>query len=157
MGRSFAFVGYSWREMSSRSILRRIGLVSAALLFLSSGTLHFIQTKTFVKIVPSYVPFPDAAVYVSGVAELAGGLSLLVPRLRRPAAWGLVALLVAVFPANVYMATNNIQVSSKRVAAWALWARLPLQAVLIWVVVWSSKPIKDGVPSPARRSVRDYL
>ena len=154
MGRGLALVSYSWREMFSRSILRRIGLISIALLFLSSGTLHFIRTETFVKIVPPYIPFRYAAVYVSGVAELAGGMGLLIPRLRCPAAWGLVALLVAVFPANVYMATNEIQVPNQRVAVWVLWARLPLQAVLIWLVVWSSKPMKD---KPARGSVRNYL
>ncbi len=134
--------------MSNRSNLRRIGLISAALLFLSSGTLHFVRTGAFVKIVPLYIPFPYAAVYVSGVAELAGGVGLLIRRFRRPAAWGLVALLVAVFPANVYMATNNIQVSKQQVAVWVLWARLPLQAVLIWLVVWSSKPVKRGVFNP---------
>ena len=110
--------------------------------------MHFIRTEPFVKILPPYIPFPYAAVYVSGVAEIAGGVGLLIGRFRRAAAWGLVALLVAVFPANVYMATDNIQVFETRMAAWALWARLPLQAVLIWLVVWLSKPIKEPSPRP---------
>jgi uncharacterized membrane protein len=68
-------------------------------------------------------------VYISGVAEAAGGVGLLIPQLRRAAAWGLVALLVAVFPANVYMATSAPAFS------WILWARLPLQPVFIWWVL----------------------
>jgi uncharacterized membrane protein len=85
------------------------------------------------RIMPPYIPWHLAMVYISGAAEIAGGagllVSLAVPQLRGPAAWGLVALLIAVFPANVYMATSAATFS------WILWARLPLQAVLIWWVL----------------------
>jgi uncharacterized membrane protein len=78
---------------------------------------------------------PPAAVLVSGLAEIAGGLGVLIPRLRRPAAWGLAALLVAVFPANIYMATSDIQVTRAPLPSAFLWTRLALQPLLIWWVL----------------------
>jgi uncharacterized membrane protein len=111
----------------------------AALLYVSAGTLHFLRTSLYIKIVPPYIPWPTAMVYISGVAEIAGGIALLIPDLRRAAAWGLVALLIAVMPANIYMATNHIQVTSTPLPQALLWARLPLQAVLIWWVLWCTR------------------
>ena len=78
-------------------------------------------------------------VYLSGVAEIAGGIGLLLPLVRRAAAWGLVVLLVAVFPANIYMALDRVQVTATPLPAWQLWARLPLQFVLIWWTLWCTK------------------
>jgi len=81
-------------------------------------------------------------VYLSGLGEIAGGIGLLIPALRRAAAWGLVILLVAVFPANVYMAMERVPVTGHPLPALLLWARLPLQAVLIWWVLWCTKPAR---------------
>ena len=91
-------------------------------------------------------------VYLSGTAEIAGGLGLLIPIVRRAAAWGLVFLLVAVFPANVYMAEYNIQVSEHTIPQFWLWARLPVQLLLIWWVLWSTnaKTLARQVRSIAR-------
>jgi uncharacterized membrane protein len=83
-------------------------LILAALFYAGAGLLHFLRTGFYLKIMPPYIPWHVAMVYVSGVAEIAGGIGLLIPRLRRTAAWCLVALLIAVFPANLYMATGNI-------------------------------------------------
>lgn len=107
-----------------------------ALLFMIGGVLHFINTNLYLKIMPPYIPWHLAMVYISGVAEIAGGVGLLVPMLRKPAAWGLVALLVAVFPANVYMAMDHIQVTARPIPQALLLARLPLQAVMIWLVLY---------------------
>ena len=112
--------------------MKRLMLVLAAVLYIGAGILHFRATEFYLKIVPPYIPWHLAMVYVSGVAEIAGGVGLLIPLLRRAAAWGLIALLVAVFPANVYMVTSHP-------ASAILWARLPLQAVLIWWVYWFTK------------------
>ncbi len=112
----------------------------AAPLYIGAGVLHFASTDTFAKVVPPFIPKHRLVVYLSGVAEIAGGLGLLVPKRRRMAGFGLAALLTAVFPANVYMATNNVQVTRQPVPHWMLWARLPLQAVLVWWVLWCSKP-----------------
>lgn len=109
-----------------------------AALFAGAGALHFARPRTFEAIVPPALPEPRALVYASGAAEVAGGLGLLVPATRRAAGWGLVALLLAVFPANVHMAREAGRF--RRVApAWALWARLPLQFVLIAAVRWASR------------------
>lgn len=107
-------------------------IVAAA--FITSGVLHFTHTRFFLKIVPPYLPWHQELVYVSGVAEMAGGLGVLIPRFRRPAGWGLIALLIAVFPANVHNALHPEQTSGDAVPPALLWARLPLQALLIaWV------------------------
>ena len=91
--------------------------------------MHFLVPRAFLAIVPDYLPDHLALVRISGLAEIAGGLGVLFPATRRPAAWCLAALLVAVFPANLWMAQNPSRFSS--IPAWALWARLPLQIPLI--------------------------
>jgi uncharacterized membrane protein len=84
-------------------------------------------------------PWHLAMVRVSGFFEILGGVGLLIPQTRRAAAWGLVALLFAVFPANLYTATNPIQAGTVSIAPWVRWARLPLQIVLIWWVLWCTR------------------
>jgi uncharacterized membrane protein len=108
----------------------------AALFYIGAGFLHFVHTAPYIRIVPTYIPSHAAMVALSGAAEIAGGIGLLIPRLRRAAAWGLVALLIAVFPANVYMATDHIQMTVRPAPEWVAWARLPLQGLLIWWVLW---------------------
>jgi uncharacterized membrane protein len=100
--------------------------------FVTTGTLHFTHTRVYERIMPPYLPRHREAVLVSGAAEIAGGLGVLVPAARPAARWGLLALLVAVFPANVQMALEPEKF--KGIPAWALWLRLPLQAVFARVV-----------------------
>ena len=103
-----------------------------AALFIGTGTLHFTSPDPFVSIVPDALPAPRALVHASGAAELLGGLGLLHSRTVRPAGWWLIATLLAVFPANVGMALAPERHAG--IPEWALWARLPLQGVLIaWV------------------------
>ena len=113
--------------------------ILAAVFYVGAGILHFRAPAAYLKIMPPYVPWPEAMVYVSGIAEIAGGLGLLLPATRRLAAWGLVALLIAVFPANVYMATNPVYMGASPMPGWIAWARLPLQGVLIWWVLWCTR------------------
>ena len=120
-------------------MLRTISLVMAALFFTAAGCLHFLRPAPYVKIVPPFIPWPLAMVYISGVAEIAGGIGILLPVSRRAAGWGLVALLIAVFPANVYMALDHVQATANPLPVWILWARLPLQFVLIWWTLWCTK------------------
>ncbi|MDU0372202.1 DoxX family protein [Hymenobacter endophyticus] len=108
---------------------KRVSRLALALLFLVAGAAHFLRPQPFVRIVPPYLPEPLLLVYLSGAAEVAGGLGLLLPATRRWAAWGLVLLLVAVFPANLYMLQSHG--AGLPVPLWALWLRLPLQLVLI--------------------------
>ena len=102
-----------------------------ALLFVGAGVLHFLRPATYLAIMPPALPAPLALVYVSGFFELVGGLGLLPARTRRLAGWGLLALLVAVFPANVYMALIHEQL---HIPGWVAWGRLPLQLPLLWWV-----------------------
>jgi len=112
--------------------MNRFSLGLSALIFAGSGTMHFLKPEAFVQIVPPVLPSKEALVAISGAAELAGAVGLLVPQTRRYAAYGLVALLVAVFPANIYMAIDRTRFAS--LPEWALIARLPLQFLLIgWI------------------------
>jgi uncharacterized membrane protein len=107
------------------------------IMFVSAGILHFVEPEPFVRIVPSYLPEPLLLVWISGFFEIVGGIGLFISRLRVWAAYGLIALLIAVFPANINMAVNNINFNGAIPNA-ALWLRLPLQLVLIACVWWSS-------------------
>ena len=103
----------------------------AALLFVFAGAGHFLKTEFYEQMVPPGFPSPTLLVIVSGICEIAGGVGLLIPPLRRRAGWGLIALLIAVFPANIYMALHPERFGF---APWLLWTRLPLQAVIIaWI------------------------
>lgn len=117
---------------------RAASVVLLAAAFVGAGVLHFVRPRVFMAIVPPALPWPRALVLISGAAEILGGLGLLLEPVRPWAGWGLVALLVAVFPANVYMAREHERFA--RVAPrWALLARLPLQAVLIAWTLWASQ------------------
>jgi uncharacterized membrane protein len=105
-----------------------------------AGANHFIDPETYIAMMPDLLPAHRALVYLSGIAEIAGGLGLILPATRRLAAWGLVALFVAVFPANVNMAVNQLPLGGMEVPAWALWARLPLQLLFIAWAYWFTKP-----------------
>ena len=101
--------------------------------FIVTGILHFVVPRYFVEVVPAYLPAPRVLVALSGVAELAGGAGILSRRWRAAAGIGLIALLVAVFPANIEMLR---QARARDASPWfeaALWLRLPMQAVLIWM------------------------
>lgn len=105
-----------------------------AILFSVAGAVHLFAPAFFLSIVPSWVPSPKLAVALSGIAELAGAAGVLVNRTRVLAAWGLIALLVLVFPANVYMLQQAISHHASALWQALLWARLPLQPLLMWWV-----------------------
>ena len=107
-----------------------IGRYLFAALFVVAGILHFVFTPVYVRIMPGYLPAPEMLVWVSGAAEIAGGLGLLWPPTRVAAAWGLVVLLIAVFPANLTMVMEPGRFPS--VPLWAAWLRLPLQLPMIY-------------------------
>jgi uncharacterized membrane protein len=102
------------------------------LLFMAAGANHFLSPKPYLSMMPSYLPDHAELVQISGVAEILGGLGVLFARTRRLAAWGLILLLMAVFPANLNAALHGWP--GVRVSGWVLWCRLPLQAVFIWWV-----------------------
>jgi len=120
--------------------VKLIALWTLAAAMVAIGVLHFVRPKPFVRIVPKYLPAPLTLVYVSGFFEILGGIGLLIPETRVWAAWGLIALYVAVFPANINMLTKNISLDPRKpIPRWMLWARLPLQFVFIAWAYWFTR------------------
>lgn len=106
-----------------------------AAFFILAGWNHFRDPALYLSMMPPYLPQPEFLNAVSGLAEIAGGIGVLIPRLRRHAAWGLIALLVAIFPANLHLAINGW--GERIVESWILWARLPFQLLFIGWVYWT--------------------
>jgi uncharacterized membrane protein len=109
-----------------------------ALLFIVAGVTHLVAPAIFVPIMPPYLLAPQFLVYVSGVAEIIGGAGLFISRFQVTAGWGLILLLIAVFPANIYALQNGMVISGHPVPHWILLLRLPFQAVIVYGVYWSS-------------------
>jgi uncharacterized membrane protein len=112
----------------------KLSRTALAAFFSFAGIMHFLRPKPYEAITPP--PFPKKeSVAISGVAEIAGGLAVLHPATRQAGRWWLIALLIAVFPANVWMALSPEKIpGAKKIPRWALWARLPLQPLaMLWV------------------------
>ncbi|WP_107040322.1 DoxX family protein [Brumimicrobium mesophilum] len=110
--------------------MENFSLYIMASIYIIAGILHFIKPKPYARIIPKYIPYPKMMVYISGFFELIFGIGLLFEITRSYAAIGLILLLIAVFPANIYMAKRMYQKQSKN--AWIAYLRLPLQFVLIY-------------------------
>lgn len=122
--------------LDCRSGAQLVSVIVLSLFFIAAGINHFVSPEIYWKIMPEYLPWPRTLVYVSGFFEVLGGVGLAVGRLRRMAGWGLIALLIAVFPANVDMLQHADQFPS--IPSWLLVARLPLQGVLMAWVWWAA-------------------
>lgn len=109
-----------------------------ATFFIAAGANHFRDPAFYLPTIPSWLPLHQELVDISGVAEIIGGIAALVPATRRAAGWGLIALLIAVFPANVNTALDHAQFPDRPpVVDWLLWVRLPVQALLVAWVWWT--------------------
>jgi uncharacterized membrane protein len=108
-----------------------------AIFMIGAGTMHFVRTDFYVKIMPPYLPLHRELVYLSGVFEIVLGVSLLIPRLSRLAAWGIIALLIAVFPANIYVYQHQDLVPGSPILHFL---RLPLQGVFLLWAYWHTRP-----------------
>lgn len=125
----------------------KLGRLTLGVVFIGAGITHFLLPRPFLAIVPDYLPAPGTLVRISGAAELAGGLGVLFHATRRPAAWSLAILLLAVFPANLWMAQHPERFAS--IPVWVLWARLPLQIPLIaWALLYAG-PHRSHKESPS--------
>jgi len=111
-----------------------------ALVMVVAGTLHFVATDAYVAIMPDYLPLHRELVYLSGVFELVFGLGLLFRGTRELSGILLILLFIAVLPANINLAIQNIQPAGYHIPAVLLWARLPLQLVLIYWAWRVSRP-----------------
>ena len=118
--------------------LKQLSLWLVGIAFIIAGANHFLNTHFYVAMMPPYLPYHLELVTISGVFEILGGIGFLIPRVRQWAGWGLILLLIAVFPANVHMAINPEQFADVA-PAWALYLRLPLQFIAIAWVYWSMK------------------
>ena len=120
-------------ESRIKSIIRYV----VGLSFAWVGVMHFVNPAPFVSIVPPYLPWHLELVYVSGFFEVLGGLGLLIPKVRKAAAWGLIALLIAVYPANIHMLVNEVYLEDMPKEKWLLWVRMPFQFLFAAGVLWT--------------------
>ena len=112
-------------------------LVFMSIFYILGGTLHFIFTDFYLKMMPGYLPYHRELIYLSGLAEIILGFGLLNHNFMRLSAWGIIALLIAIFPANVNAYVEKIDLG---VPNWVLLARLPMQGVLIyWAYIYARK------------------
>ena len=107
-------------------------------IFLTAALFHFLNARLFLPIMPPQITYPIGCILLSGVAEFAGAIGLLIPlkRVQILTGWGLTLLLIAVFPANIYMAAAHIKIHGFPSHEWMAWARLPLQPLFIIAVLW---------------------
>jgi uncharacterized membrane protein len=124
------------RSTRVKSVFR--GLLGA--LMIVSGILHFANPEPYLMMMPDYLPWHAALVYISGVFELGLGVALFVPKTRSLAGWGLVALLIAILPANVWMASEGIQPPGMEMSPTGAWIRVAFQAVFIYWAWAVSRP-----------------
>ena len=110
--------------------MKLVLLYTMALSYLAAGLLHFLRPRMYVKIMPPWLPMHLQLVYISGACEILLGILLIPESTRVMAAWGIIALLIAIFPANIQMAINYFHYNNSM--KWLTVARLPLQALLIW-------------------------
>ena len=105
--------------------------------YISVGISHFTDPNWFLQIVPPYLPYKLELVYISGLLEIILGIMLIIPSIRFYAGWGLIMLLFAVYPANIYLAqTNGAAMKTSSVVAWG---RLPFQFLFIGIAYWHTK------------------
>ncbi len=117
---------------------RRFALLGLSVFWVVAGVNHFVSPDFYVPMMPPYLPAHLELVYLSGVFEILGGVFVLIPRTRALAGWGLIALLMAIFPANVHMALSPELFPDT--SAFALYARLPFQALFITWAYWATRP-----------------
>ena len=119
------------------SRLKLASKYSLALFITGAGVMHFVKTDFYMRLMPPYLPWHRELVDLSGVCEIVLGLLLLVPRTSRFAAWGIIALLIAVFPANIHAYLHQDILPAPPILHFL---RLPLQAVFILWAFWHTKP-----------------
>jgi uncharacterized membrane protein len=125
--------------------VKRILLYAMAAFYIAAGVNHFRSPDFYVAIMPPYLPWHLELVYLSGIAEIVCGVGLLIPRTRVLAAWATIALLIAIFPANIHVALNDVPLAGRSEGAgiWN-WVRLPFQLLFI---AWAGWYTRDGEPA----------
>lgn len=114
--------------------MKEISLYIMGSIYILAGIMHFVKPKFYLKIIPPYLPWHKAMNYISGAAEIILGIALFIPTYSTWAAWGIIALLIAVFPANIYHLTSAKP--GRGLPIWLLYVRLPFQVIFIWWAWW---------------------
>ena len=123
--------------------IKSISILAMSFFYVCVGIQHFLDPAWFVQIMPPYLPLHYEAVYLSGFFEILFGVMLLFQKTRYFAAWGLILLLIAVYPANIYLAFNEVPQKALGISAFAAsWARLPIQFIFIGLAYWHSKNVE---------------
>lgn len=122
------------------SWLKRVLLWAMGVFYIGAGILHFLWPEFYLPMMPPYLPYHRELVFLSGVAEVCCGVGVLIPATRRLAAWATILLLVAIFPANIHIAWNNVPLGGRTegFGVWN-WVRLPFQGVLILWAWWYTR------------------
>ena len=121
----------------TKNYIKPFSIIVMSWFYISAGLLHFTNTNWFLQIVPPYLPMKMELVYLSGLFEVILGIMLIVPALRYYAGWGLILLLIAVYPANIYLAQTNG--AAMNTSALVAWGRLPFQFLFIGIAYWHTK------------------
>lgn len=134
--------------------IKLISLYFLVALFTFVGVMHFVKTQSFVQAMPDFIPSKELVVQITGVLEIAGAAGLLIPRLRRITGICLTLFLVSVFPVNLNMAMHPNEFPA--IPAYALWLRLPMQGLFIWMamkvstyrgpLISTPKPVDETLP-----------
>ena len=128
-------------------MIRKVSLYFLSLFFVVAGTLHFLSAESYLPIMPPFLPYHMPLIYISGFFEVVLGIVILRPSYRKVGCYGLIALLIAVFPANIYMAvTNGSTVGDHEWLPLAAWFRLPWQFLMIAWAYWHSKDSATAKP-----------
>ena len=117
-------------------MVRKVARILLAVAYLIAGVAHLRVPGGFLQITPGWVPFPEAVVAFTGVAEIAGAVGLMIPRLRYAAGIGLALYALFVWPANINHALNDIAIGGRHLSWWYHGPRLVLQPVIIWLALW---------------------
>ena len=116
--------------------------MATGIAFVFTGAAHFVIPEKFMEMMPPFLPSPVFLIYLSGIFEILGGIGLIISKTKYWAATGLILLLLAVFPANIYVALNNVQLGGFMNYGVYQWLRLPMQFVLIGWVWWCAEIYK---------------
>ena len=118
-------------------MIKPLSIIIMSWFYISVGISHFTDPNWFLQIVPPYLPYKLELVYISGFLEIILGIMLIIPSIRSYAGWGLIMLLIAVYPANIYLAqTNGAAMKTSSIVAWG---RLPFQFLFIYLAFWHTQ------------------
>jgi uncharacterized membrane protein len=137
-----------FRQTRGLSTVRDRAAVAAGLFFLFTGAMHFVRPEMYDRMMPPFLPWPRLLALTAGGFELLGGLGLLLPRYRRAAGMGLVALLFAVMPANIHVAVQGIRLEELPFGPWYFWLRIPFQLFYIGWVWWAARVGRASLARP---------